>query len=81
MKDETLFVAEMLTAANGNGRRHDEECELDDRANADGSATGDGTRTLPLIKSQMMTIAPLAAHGQRSQKMAERATSFTRRSR
>jgi hypothetical protein len=81
MKEETLFVAEMPTAANGNGRRHDEEWELDDRANADGSATGDGTRTLPLIKSQMMTIALLVAYGQRSQKMAERATSFMRRSR
>jgi hypothetical protein len=43
--EETLFVKEIPTAAKGGERHCDEECELDDRANADGSATGDETRS------------------------------------
>jgi hypothetical protein len=34
MYEETLFDTETPTAANCNGRRYDEECELDDRATA-----------------------------------------------
>ncbi|KAF8540205.1 hypothetical protein BDD12DRAFT_804699 [Trichophaea hybrida] len=45
MEEETLFVDEMPTAADGSGRRRAEEGELDDRANADGSAIGDETRS------------------------------------
>jgi Protein of unknown function (DUF3723) len=37
---ETLFVDEMPTAADGNGRHRDGKGELDDRANADRSAMG-----------------------------------------
>jgi hypothetical protein len=43
--EETLFVKEISTAAKDGERYCDEECELDDRANADGSATGDETRS------------------------------------
>jgi hypothetical protein len=80
MEEDTLFVAEMPTAADGNGRRRDEEGELDDRANVDGSATGDKTRSGPQIlraashQISMMTTALLIAHRQRSKKGAERST-------
>jgi hypothetical protein len=43
--EETLFVKEIPTAAKGGERHCHEECELDGRANADGSATGDETRS------------------------------------
>ena len=43
IEEETLFVDEMPTVADGSGKRRDEEGELDDRANVDGSATGDET--------------------------------------
>lgn len=45
MGEETLFVDEVPTAAEGGERHRDEECERDDRASADGSATGDETRS------------------------------------
>jgi hypothetical protein len=43
--EETLFVKEIPTAAKGSERHRDEEYELDDRANADGPAAGDETRS------------------------------------
>jgi len=45
MEEETLFIVEMPTAADGSGRCRAGEGELDDRVNADGSATGDETRS------------------------------------
>jgi hypothetical protein len=45
MEEEALFVVEMPTAADGSGRRRAGEGELGDRVNADGSATGDETRS------------------------------------
>src|SRR5271170_6705753 len=42
--EETLFVEEVPTAAEGESHC-DEECELDNRADADGSAIGDETRS------------------------------------
>ena len=45
MEEETLFVAEMPTSANGHEERYDEECELDDRASTAESATRDETRS------------------------------------
>ncbi|KAF8846614.1 hypothetical protein BDZ45DRAFT_812194 [Acephala macrosclerotiorum] len=44
MEEETLFVDEMPTAANGSERRRDGEGELNDKVNADGLATGEETR-------------------------------------
>ena len=43
--EETLFVKEIPTAAKGGERHCDKECELDDRANANGSSIGDETRS------------------------------------
>jgi hypothetical protein len=40
---ETLFVIEMLMAANNSGRRHAGEGELDDGVDANRFATGDKT--------------------------------------
>ena len=43
MEWEALFVDEVPTAADGDGRRCDEESEFGGGANAGGSATGGGT--------------------------------------
>jgi hypothetical protein len=45
IEEETLFVDEIPTAADGRGRRRYEDGDLDDRANTDGSAIGDETRS------------------------------------
>ena len=41
--EETLFIKEMPTTTKSGERHCNEECELDDRANANGSATRDKT--------------------------------------
>ena len=43
--EETLFVKEIPTTTKGGERHYDEECEFDDRANANGSTIGDETRS------------------------------------
>jgi hypothetical protein len=44
IKEETLFVKEVLTAAKGKSY-YDKECELDNKANANKSAIGDKTKS------------------------------------
>jgi hypothetical protein len=75
MEEETLFVDEMPIAADGSGRRRDVTGQMPMGLPWEmrRGMMLEFLRTLPLIKSQMIT-ALLIACGPRSKKMAERTT-------